>query len=135
MKGQHTTSSGSTSASVSANANKNANKNAIAIAMKPEARKSRYNLNDNCSIVQIKDGQIYLFGKRIYNIVNPRIDYPNGYVEFYQCDPDKGDPQSLNQASQPRKINLDLLIGWEVIHAFDEIDKQNLVKIEGLFEK
>ena len=99
-----------------------------------KSRQSKYCLHNNCTIVQIVDGEAYLFNKKIYNICNPKTDfnYPDSYIEFFYAEPK--DEKSINQSPGTilQKINLNLLIGWELIHAFEEINKQNIEKINNM---
>lgn len=91
--------------------------------------------NPNCSIAQIREGRVFVFGWPIYNVVNSEIDYSKGKAIFYK---EMDNWHSLNQAVETNDISktvllLPLNIACEVFKAFQEIDKENERRVEKIF--
>ena len=93
-------------------------------------RASNYVGADNCSIVQIVDGEVTVFGHRIYLTEDNEIDYSQNSVTFYEFD---GGTYSLNQAPESatscKTIKVGLNIAFDIFQAFKEIIKINERKL------
>lgn len=100
--------------------------------MTQSLRNSKYVKAPNCSVIQIRDSQVYFLKTRLYNTVDSEIDYSKGYVEFYEMD----NLHSLNQAaeavSQFKTIHLSLNIAFDVFQAFKEVDEENVERVKQL---
>jgi hypothetical protein len=97
-------------------------------------RQSKYNEAPNCSIVQIREGQVCVFGRRLYTTPNTEINYREDKVRFYEVD----GIHSLNQSvdnPKPKTYHLPINLAFEIFAAFKEIDQENLRKIERLFSE
>lgn len=89
--------------------------------------KSKYVIEDNCSIAQISDdGYVIIFGKKLYWIEHEFRDYRNDFMLFYVKE--ESDPDSLNQAvdAKPHEIRLPLNISSEIMQHFREIKARML---------
>lgn len=89
----------------------------------------------NCSIAQIREGRVFVFGSPVYPIANSEIDYSTGKVAFYK---EVDGWHSLNQALEQNDISktvllLPLNLGFEVLNCFKELEEENERKIRGLF--
>lgn|SRR5215831_1425943 len=95
-------------------------------------RKCRFANSDNCSVVQIRNGCVFVFNQEIYNITNPDINHVEGYARFFY----KGEYYSLNQAGVlENEVTFPLNITYEILNAFKELDKQLSDQIDGMFSK
>lgn len=91
-------------------------------------RRCRFLKEDNCSIVDIKDNEVFLFDKKIIVMVNTETDWLNTRMTFYYTkNVDSNDPIYWE------KLSLPLNVGMEVINAFHDVDEENKRKIESLF--
>ena len=87
---------------------------------------------DACSIVRIIENEVSIFGIRLYNTINPDFDYSKGTITFFVQR--NGDEHSLNQSvdGSPKRLSVPYNIGVEIIHAMQELDKENERRIESL---
>jgi hypothetical protein len=91
-------------------------------------RRCRYLKEDNCSIVDIRDNEVFLFDKKIIVIANTETDWLHARMIFYYTkNVDSNDPIYWE------KLALPLNVGMEVINAFHEVDQENQRRIESLF--
>lgn len=90
-------------------------------------RKSRYLKEDNCSIVRIEDNEVFIFGKKIVVVANTATDWKRGIMHFYYTK--ETDLVPLHWED----LELPMLVGMEVINAFEEIQQENKRKVESLF--
>ena len=95
-------------------------------------RESKFNDAPNCSVAQIREGMCVVFGKPIYTITDPEVDYSNGWVTFYEVE----DLHSLDQSNsnpKPKTIHIPLNIAIEIFYCFKDMEKLNVEKIERIF--
>lgn len=98
-------------------------------------RESKYVEAPNCSIAQIREGRVFVFGFQIYNVANSEIDYSKDKVRFYK---QMDNWHSLDQARQtidkPETVLLlPINLAFEIFKAFEDVDKENEDKINKLF--
>jgi len=95
------------------------------------SRRSRFTSAPNCSVVQLRNGAVFLFGREIYNIANPELDYYKGCGRFWY----KGQYHSLSQVGPLKEgeIQIPLNIAYEILAAFRELDKQLVDQVNDLF--
>ena len=89
----------------------------------------------NCSIAQIREGRVFVFGTPVYNVTNSEINYSEDKVRFFK---EVDNWHSLNQAVETTDISktvlfLPLNLAFEVFKAFQELDKENERRIKTLF--
>jgi hypothetical protein len=91
-------------------------------------RESRYVNAANCSVVQIENNQVLLFGRQLYitDTSDSVIDYGKGKAVFiYQ-----NGRASLNQdpdasVREFETVEVSLNIAFDIFKAFEEIDREN----------
>lgn len=98
-------------------------------------RGCKYNDAPNCSVAQIREGRVFVFGSPIYNIADDEIDYSKGQVAFYK---EVDGWHSLNQAIEQNDISqtvllLPLNIAFEIFECFKEVNKENERRLSRLF--
>jgi len=91
----------------------------------------------SCSVARIVDGEVFVYGIRLYNLADIQMDHNTGEAIFYiQRD---GYPHSLNQSvdggNELELIRFGSNISMEIQRAFREIDKINEDKINGLLHR
>lgn len=77
-----------------------------------------------------------MYGRKIYYISNPRIDYVDDKMLFYYHDVER---ESLNQApeaiSERQEVYFKLNTGHEILKAFGDIELENRQKIEHIHKR
>ena len=104
--------------------------------MEQSPRSCKYTEAPNCSVVQIAENKVLLFGRELYvtDTSGSIIDYRKGTALFFY----KTDRGSLNQdPAAPRvefkTVEISLNIAFDIFKAFEEIDKENERRIKALF--
>lgn len=104
--------------------------------MNTVARKNRYLPDEipNCSVVQIHENEVTVFGRPIYNIRETEIDYGNNKALFFY----KKDYGSLLQSPDASRedyevVYFPLILALEIFKAFEEIDIENERRVNCLF--
>ena len=103
--------------------------------MQQSHRSSSFVEAANCSIAQIREGRVFVFGTPIYPIANSEINYSEDKVRFFK---EVDNWHSLNQAVETNDLSktvlfLPLNLAFEVFKAFEEIDKENEQRIKNMF--
>lgn len=105
--------------------------------MEQSHRSCRFANAANCSVAQVCEGRVFVFGSPIYNVADSEIDYSKDKVAFYK---EVDGWHSLNQAPGQNDMSktvlfLPLNIAFQVFHAFEQVDRENYEKIERLSHK